>query len=242
VPDVPVKIGPPYTVRGVTYVPAEDPDYDAVGYASWYGGEHAGMRTANGETYDPGRISAAHPTLPLPSYVEVTSLESGRTVLVRINDRGPFMPGRIIDLSRAAAGQLGLPGRGVVPVRVRSVQPPEADRLRLRRGEAAPERPVLSLAHLADLRTRLVPLTAAAPSTVGQRPSGAGYVVQIAAFSERERAEALAARIGARAVAAGPLWRVRLGPYSTYDAAAQGMRTAAAGGFPEARIVANDSP
>src|SRR3546814_5701897 len=91
----------------------------------WYGGAHKGKPTANREHFRPEGISAAHKTLPLPSYVEVTSLETGRTILVRINDRGPFVSGRVIDLSSAAAEQLGMKRKGVAAVRVRRVNPPE---------------------------------------------------------------------------------------------------------------------
>ena len=107
VTDVPVKIGRPYTVRGVTYVPAPAPGYDALGYAGWYGGE-SGNVTARGERFRAKAISGAHTTLPLPSYVEVTALDTGRTILLRVNDRGPFVRGRIIDLSRGAAELLGI--------------------------------------------------------------------------------------------------------------------------------------
>ena len=87
--DVPVRIGPPYVVRGVTYTPAADPGYDMLGYASWYGSE-SGNRTANGERFRAGWVTAAHTSLPLPSYVEVTALDTGRTIVVRVNDRGLF--------------------------------------------------------------------------------------------------------------------------------------------------------
>ena len=110
--DVPVKIGPPYVVRGVTYTPAADPGYDMLGYASWYGSE-SGNRTANGERFRPGWVTAAHTSLPLPSYIEVTALDTGRTIVVRVNDRGPFSGrGRVIDLSRGAAEQLGVRAQG----------------------------------------------------------------------------------------------------------------------------------
>lgn len=153
VSDTPVRIGKPYTIRGVTYVPAAEPRYDRLGYASWYGPE-SGTMTANGERFRPDGISAAHTTLPLPTYAEVTALETGRTILVRINDRGPFVPGsgRIIDLSRGAAELLGIRARGIAPVRVRVVQPPESDRERLRRGRPAVERPRISERELARLR------------------------------------------------------------------------------------------
>lgn len=155
VSDVPVRIGKPYTVRGVTYVPAADPSYDYLGYASWYGSE-SGNQTANGERFLPKAVTAAHTTLPLPSYVEVTSLETGRTILVRVNDRGPFVGrGRIIDLSRGAAEQLGIRARGYAPVRVRVVEPPEDDRRKLRKGREAPERPVVDVGTLVKLRAQL---------------------------------------------------------------------------------------
>src|SRR5262245_39131481 len=89
----------PYQVNGVWYAPREDPDYDETGYASWYGEAFHNRRTANGERFDMDVPSAAHKTLPLPSLVDVTNLETGQTVRLRVNDRGPFVPGRIIDLS-----------------------------------------------------------------------------------------------------------------------------------------------
>lgn len=154
VSDTPVKIGKPYTVRGIRYTPAEDPSYDAVGYASWYGNE-SGNQTANGERFRPKGITAAHTTLPLPSYVEVTALDTGRTILLRINDRGPFSRGRILDLSRGAAEQLGIRTQGYAAVRVRRVEPPEKDRARLRDGKPARELPSASAVELANLRERL---------------------------------------------------------------------------------------
>jgi rare lipoprotein A len=153
--DTPVRIGKPYMVRGATYVPAADPAYDMLGYASWYGHESGNM-TANGERFRPDAVTAAHTTLPLPTYVEVTALDTGRTILVRINDRGPFAGrGRIIDLSRGAAEQLGIRARGHAPVRVRRVDPPEKDKARLREGKAASERPRVAEGVLANLRAQL---------------------------------------------------------------------------------------
>lgn len=154
VSDYPVKIGRPYSVRGTTYTPADLPAYDAVGMASWYGGE-SGNRTANGEQFRAKGISGAHTVLPLPSYVEVTALDTGRTILVRVNDRGPFSASRIIDLSRGAARLLGIEGRGQAAVRVRRVDPSERDKARLRAGKDAAPRPDVTRAALAALRTRL---------------------------------------------------------------------------------------
>jgi len=154
VSDTPVRIGKPYKIRGVTYVPAANPAYDELGYASWYGSESGNM-TANGERFRSGAITAAHRTLPLPTYVEVTALDTGRTVLVRINDRGPFASGRIIDLSQGAATLLGIRRQGVAAVRVHRVDPPEKDRKRLRKGKPAVQRPTVSQATLTSWRAQL---------------------------------------------------------------------------------------
>ncbi|WP_428683375.1 septal ring lytic transglycosylase RlpA family protein [Sphingopyxis sp.] len=155
VTDAPIRIGPAYTIRGTTYVPAAAPSYDMVGYASWYGNE-SGNQTANGERFQPGWITAAHTTLPLPTYVEVTALDTGRRIIVRVNDRGPFVQnGRIIDLSRGAAEQLGIKEQGHAPVRVRRVEPAEKDRKRLREGKPAASLPPVSAAELQRLRGAL---------------------------------------------------------------------------------------
>lgn len=113
------KLGKPYVIGGRWYVPREHPGYDAAGIASWYGDDFHGRKTANGEIYDMRRLSAAHPTLPLPTYVYVTSLDTGRTILVRVNDRGPYAGNRVIDLSRASADALAIRGKGLGRVRVR---------------------------------------------------------------------------------------------------------------------------
>lgn len=113
------KVGRPYRVAGRWYYPRENPQYDRVGTASWYGTAFHGRRTSNGEVYDMYALTAGHPTLPLPSYAYVTNLDNGRTVLVRINDRGPYARDRIIDLSYQTARTLGFHNRGLARVRVR---------------------------------------------------------------------------------------------------------------------------
>ncbi|MGB7404278.1 MAG: septal ring lytic transglycosylase RlpA family protein [Pacificimonas sp.] len=118
-----VKIGKPYTIRGRTYVPYDDRDYRETGMASWYGPNFHGKPTANGERFDQNAVSAAHPTLPLPSWVEVENLDNDRRIIVRVNDRGPFADGRIIDLSRRAAQLLDMESDGVARVRVTRVYP-----------------------------------------------------------------------------------------------------------------------
>jgi rare lipoprotein A len=112
------QVGRPYTVRGKTYVPQEDPSYAASGTASWYGSDFHGRRTANGEIFSANAITAAHPTLPLPSYVRVTNQDNGRSIVVRVNDRGPYVAGRIIDLSHRAAEMLGYVNIGSANVKV----------------------------------------------------------------------------------------------------------------------------
>jgi rare lipoprotein A len=114
-------IGKPYKVKGNVYRPRENPDYSAVGLASWYGGAFHGRKTANGEIYDMGELTAAHPTLPLPSYARVTNLANNRSVVVRINDRGPFKKGRIIDVSATVAEMLDFKRVGTAKVKVEYV-------------------------------------------------------------------------------------------------------------------------
>jgi len=114
-------VGKPYRVRGKWYTPKEDPDYDKAGLASWYGPNFHGRLTANGEIYDQFHLSAAHPTFPLPSYARVTNKKNGHSVIVRVNDRGPFAHGRIIDLSNKAAELLDMKHDGVAAVRVQYV-------------------------------------------------------------------------------------------------------------------------
>jgi rare lipoprotein A len=111
-------VGGPYRMKGRWYRPRVYPAYDRVGVASWYGGAFHGRRTASGERFDMNALTAAHPTLPLATVVRVTNLDNGRSVAVRINDRGPFARSRIIDMSRAGARALGFDARGTARVRV----------------------------------------------------------------------------------------------------------------------------
>jgi rare lipoprotein A len=115
-------VGRRYEIAGKWYEPQEDPDYDQQGVASWYGPVFHGRLTANGEVFDRASLSAAHPTLPLPSYVRVTNLENDRSVIVRVNDRGPFARDRLIDVSERTAGLLGFHRNGTTRVRVEYVE------------------------------------------------------------------------------------------------------------------------
>src|SRR3954467_7344509 len=115
------RIGKPYTVAGRVYVPEEDPDYRAEGMASWYGDDFHGRLTANGEVFDMLSLTAAHPTLPIPSYARVTNVRNGKSLIVRVNDRGPYHGNRLIDVSNKAAELLEFKGNGVARVRVEYV-------------------------------------------------------------------------------------------------------------------------
>lgn len=121
------KVGVPYQVGGRWYNPREQPNYDRVGTASWYGSDFHGRKTANGEVFDMHALTAAHPTLPMPSYAYVTNLSNGRTILVRINDRGPYVGDRMIDLSRESARSLGVLSKGTGRVRVQYAGPAPLD-------------------------------------------------------------------------------------------------------------------
>jgi rare lipoprotein A len=112
------KIGNPYKIDGKTYYPKEDRNYKKTGYASWYGDDFHNKKTANGEIFNMNDMTAAHKTLPLPSIVKVTNLENGKSVVVRVNDRGPFVDDRIIDLSKKAAEKLDARNKGIFKVKV----------------------------------------------------------------------------------------------------------------------------
>ena len=112
------KVGKPYQIAGIWYYPEEDYAYDETGIASWYGAAFHGKKTANGETYDMNALTAAHRTLPMPSFVRVTNLGNGRSIVLKVNDRGPFAKGRIIDISRRGAQLLGFQEQGTAKVRV----------------------------------------------------------------------------------------------------------------------------
>ena len=161
------RVGSPYMVAGRLYVPENDPHYRAEGLASWYGDDFHGRATANGEIFDLNAISAAHPTMPLPSYARVTNLRNGRSLIVRVNDRGPYAANRIIDVSKRAAQLLGFIESGTTTVRVEYVGPAQIegsdDRLleaTLRQDEPAPAPGTIKLA----AATRIVPAAMTAPS------------------------------------------------------------------------------
>ena len=159
------RVGSPYIVAGRVFIPPDNPHYRADGVASWYGSDFHGRSTANGEIFDAEAITAAHPTLPLPSYVRVTNLSNGRSLIVRVNDRGPYAGNRIIDVSKHAAYLLGFTVSGTAWVRVEYVGPAPIegsdDRVleaSLRQDEPAPAPGTTKLAAL-----RIVPVAMTAP-------------------------------------------------------------------------------
>lgn len=246
--DYPMTLGEPFTVDGVVWKPADVMNYDAVGYAA--------IDPAGGTA-----ITAAHKTLPLPSYVEVTSLATGKTILARVERRGPMTNSRLVALSPGAMAQLGIAG-GDGAVRVRRVNPPEPERSALRSGLRAPDRMETPKSLLAVLTRKLdaqngvvAPSIAAAPVAVAvasakpapkpvARPSPVpvtgGSVVQVAAFSARPRADAVAGKLGGVVSPAGQLWRVRLGPFSSPAEASAALAKAKGAGYSDARILRAD--
>lgn len=162
------KIGKPYQVAGVWYYPREDFDYDETGIASWYGPNFHGKLTANGEVFDQNTVTAAHKTLPLPTIVRVTNLENGRSLVVRINDRGPFVNGRIIDLSRRSAQLLGIENRGTAKVRVQVMgEESRALASRLKNDNPGTEPPIVAAPREAVAAETLAP----PPGTKAEAPS-----------------------------------------------------------------------
>lgn len=247
-----VKIGQPYQVLGKWYYPSDDRSYDTTGIASWYGPGFHALPTANGERYDQDGLSAAHKTLPLPSYVEVTNLDNGRKLTVRINDRGPFVDGRIIDLSKRSAQLLGVDGPGTARVRVRrvfpdapqvaSLQPPPADIV-----PAPLPLPITAPAALPAAVTT-VDVPGSTPSNPLPATVAAGTIfVQVAAVADQGRAEFLRGLLGAfggvltERSPAG-LWRVRIGPYSSRTDATPILARVQAAGYTDARIVVAAPP
>lgn len=164
------QVGKPYTIRGKRYYPKEDKNLKQVGMASWYGPNFHGRLTANGEIYDQYALSAAHPTMPLPSYAKVTNLENGRSLTVRVNDRGPYSKGRIIDLSARAAKMLDYTHKGVTKVKVEYVGKARMDGLDekvLLASYAGPGKPSRSIPGIAEP----VPQTMIASAKPINRPS-----------------------------------------------------------------------
>ncbi len=203
----------PYTVRGQTYYPRiPDAGHSETGTASWYSEESPNATTANGEYFAPDGISAAHKTFPLPSVAEVTNLDNGRTIRVRVNDRGPFVEGRVMDLSRGAAKALGVYTTGTARVKITWLGP--AERLGPAPVYAAPSR---------------------APDD-DQR-----YLVQVGAYSQRDNAVRAQGRLAdARINSRDSLYIVYTGPFKGAAAAERRRQEAINAGFSSAILVHDD--
>lgn len=261
------KVGNPYQINGVWYYPAEDFNYDETGIASWYGPGFHGGTTANGEPYDMNAETAAHKTLPMPSLVEVTNLENGRRIQVRINDRGPFVAGRIIDLSRRSAQDLGMDRAGTARVRVR-ILPEQSLAMKMQAlgggavqvAAATPATPAerTTLASNASTATpgagdvgtgargegAYVDKTSAPPVTVVPVQPTAIYI-QAGAFTQARNAEKLRAelaRFGRAQVTVADVggtqyYRVRLGPVGSVAEGDRLLATVISTGHGDAHIV-----
>ena len=260
------RVGAPYEANGRWYVPTPEPGYSQNGQASWYGPTFHGQRTSSGEIFDEMALTAAHPTLPVPSLVQVTNLENGREVIVRVNDRGPFVGERLIDMSRGAAQALGFEQAGQARVNVRYLGPAPR-RVNADGSQAAPSAPVAAAPAMRVAQNEgpasLLPPQAAEEGAVNvpQAPTlqmtsldqprrapapASGYFVQIGAYSELANAHRVRdaaspagpVTVDIRETARGELFRVRVGPWASEGEAQAARETLASLGYAEAVISA----
>jgi rare lipoprotein A len=257
------RVGPPYEANGRWYVPTAEPGYSETGSASWYGPQFHGQRTASGEVFDQEALTAAHPTLPIPSLVQVTNLENGREIIVRVNDRGPFVGERLIDLSHGAATVLGFEQAGQARVHVRYLGP--APRRVASDGTAAPASSRAQPTSLAPQVVAEEGPTSLLPPTPEHADSGldgapmedhprvphapapggdSGYFVQVGAYSDPANAQRVRgevepagpAAVDVRQTVIGVLFRVRVGPWGSREEADAAQRTLASLGYGEAIV------
>ena len=252
------KIGNPYVIRGVRYFPEVDGDYDETGVASWYGPGFHTKTTANGETYEQNGLRAAHKTLPMPSYVRVTNLENGRAIVLRVNDRGPYAHGRVIDVSKRAAQLLGFEEQGTAKVRVRIVDHGTSGFVADKPVTTQEERDAVSAVPVATVESSALPPppgVAVAPALVEPAAPPAQVVVeavgpsnlyvQAGAFSLYDNANQLAARLvsfgeaNIQSVIVGEteFFRVRVGPLLSIEEADGVLSDLIGSGFRESRII-----
>lgn len=209
------KTGKAYTVNGRTYYPLTSAyGYDQTGIASWYGPNFNGGRTADGEWYDMHALSAAHPTLPLPTLVRVTNLENGRQVVVRVNDRGPFVKNRLIDLSYAAAKELGFERNGTTRVRVQALDGIHDHSHHFQTAH----RPIVPSPTAAKVETTSPHL----PNRINPSNQSGSMYVQLGAFALSSNAKRLSHKlsgdyqdVGVYSIGSGTtrLYKVRIGPF-----------------------------
>lgn len=252
------KVGTPYTVNGVTYTPVENDEYIETGVASWYGTEFHGKRTANGEVFDMNAPTAAHRTLPMPSLVRVTNLENGRSLDLRVNDRGPFVNNRIIDISRRGAQLLGFHGKGTAQVRVEIV-PEESRRLAAlaRLGQIAEpvaQAPKPDDGRLVEAQWAMVAAMPSPTSAVvleaglngNEAPPASLLFIQAGAFTDFSNAVKVrddlarfaASHLSQVTVGGTKFFRVRVGPAGTREDADRLLTQIVAAGHREARLIA----
>lgn len=224
------KVGNPYKIKGTTYYPKEDYHYSEVGIASWYGKDFHNKRTANGEKYDMNTLTAAHRTLPLPSIVRVTNLENGRSLVLRVNDRGPYAKNRIIDISKRGAQLLGYQMQGTAKVRVELLEKESRDLKaaltgqKVAKSSAAPIPAVKpqSVATAAENKTLVIYNASTADQITTSHGADGNYFVQAGAFSQRASAAGLQSKLSqfgtphiAQVDVSGKrFYRVRLGPFN----------------------------
>jgi rare lipoprotein A len=238
----------PYVVFGKSYTPmAEDQAYRVRGVGSWYGRRYHGQRTSSGEPYDMFAMTAAHPTLPIPSYARVTHLASGRQVIVRINDRGPFLSERIIDLSYTAALKLGYLNHGRGELEVERLMPDEIARMAARRTNPQSESTLATTAGPAmtypvasanvvttvDSTTSVNAVAASTPvpSADGKLAAASGWYLQLGAYSQQLNAEQARLKVAANlpdleVVQTGGLYRLYAGPWASRAQAEAALESA----------------
>ena len=216
------KIGKPYKIKGTTYYPKEDYNYSEVGIASWYGSDFHNRRTANGEKYDMNTLTAAHRTLPLPSIVRVTNLENGRSLVLRVNDRGPYAKNRIIDISKRGAQLLGYQVQGTAKVKVEILAKESKALKAALLGQKVEEVKTVSTpsAPISQDKT-LVIYNAEKSNKVTKTPEN-NYYVQAGSFSQKSSAAGLKeklskfgkAKVDQATVSGKNFYRVRIGPFN----------------------------
>jgi rare lipoprotein A len=253
-------VGKAYSVAGMRFTPQEQPDYDKTGVASWYGEAFHRRKTSNGEYFDMNDMTAAHPTLPLPSYARVTNLENGKTIVVRINDRGPFVGTRIIDLSKRSADALEFRGKGKADVRVQWIgNAPLNDQgghLAMMNRKAASGASMRTLIAAVDGPTRSdeMQVALAAPKRAAylqqasyQKPAtydNAERIVQVGAFGSLDEAENARARLGLIGPVQvyewdsveGPIYKVQVGPFKSDIGAQEALQAVKSEGYNKAKI------
>ena len=245
VPDAEVRNEPystrsnrPYVVFGKTYTPITDNEpFKQKGTGTWYGKKFHGQRTSSGEIYDMYKMTAAHPTLPIPSYARVTSIDSGQQVIVRINDRGPFHATRVIDVSYTAALKLGFLGKGSHQVVVERLLPADIDAILAARAAPKPVPSVVAISIDTPVETgavvqpEITALSAVDATVAAPAPAAlaTGFYLQLGAYSRADNAEAGRAQLAPYAqtlgnldvVPAGPLFRLYGGPFTSRTDAAR---------------------